>query len=75
MKFDGYDWALILLAFCGLAIPAGALNYNSQQQRVTFQHTYNKNLECRQALKGQTMARVNDICGPVPQIKDFTGGK
>ena len=74
MKFDGYDWALILLAFCGLAILAGTLNYNSQQQRVTFQHTYNKNLECRQALKGQTMARVNDICGPVPQIKDFTGG-
>jgi hypothetical protein len=32
-------------------------------------------LECRQELKGQTMARVNDICGPVPQIKDFTGGK
>ena len=46
----------------------------SQKKRVLFQHTYNKNLECRQALKGEIMTRVNEICGPVPQIKDFTGG-
>jgi len=74
MKFDGYDWALVLLVFCGLAILGGTLNYNAQQQRVTFQHTYNKNLECRQALKGEMMAKVETVCGPVPQIKDFTGG-
>lgn len=74
MKFDGYYWAAVLVTLGGLAILAGGLNYDTQQKRVTFQQTYNKNLECRQVLKGQTMARVNDICGPVPQIKDFTGG-
>ena len=68
------EWFLVLIIPVGVIFAAGVLTYNAQQQRVTFQHTYNKNLECRQALKGQTMARVNDICGPVPQIKDFTGG-
>ena len=72
MKFD---WFVILTIPVCVIVAAGVLTYDAQQQRVTFQQTYNKNLECRQALKGQTMARVNDICGPVPQIKDFTGGK
>lgn len=55
-------------------VTAGVLTYYAQQQRVTFQHTYNKNLECRQALKEEIIKRVNEICGPVPQIKDFVGG-
>ena len=71
MKFDP-DW--IFLTIPVFIIVAGVLTYDAQQQRITFQQTYNKNLECRQSLKGQTMARVNEICGPVPQIKDFTGG-
>ena len=70
MKFDGFNFG-VLVFFCGLAILAGTLTYDAQQQRVTFQQTYNKNLECRQALKGQTMARVNEICGEVPVIGDF----
>ena len=73
MKF-GPDWMFLTNPVC-VIVAAGVLTYDAQQQRVTFQQTYNKNLECRQELKGQTMARVNDICGPVPQIKDFTGGK
>lgn len=73
MKFEGFDWAIFSLFF-GIIVAGGIITYDAQQQRVLFQQTYNKNLECRQALKGQTVARVNDICGPVPQIKDFTGG-
>lgn len=68
------DWFMVLIIPVFVIGAAGTLTYNFQQERVTFQHAYNKNLECRQVLKGQTMARVNDICGPVPQIKDFTGG-
>jgi hypothetical protein len=70
MKFDGFNFG-VLVFFCGLAILAGTLTYDAQQQRVTFQQTYNKNLECRQELKGQTMVRVNEICGNVPVIGDF----
>jgi hypothetical protein len=43
----------------------------TNQQRALFQQTYNKNLECRQTLKDQTMGRVNEICGAVPVIGDF----
>jgi len=28
-------------------------------------------LECRQALKDQTVGRITDICGTVPVIGDF----
>ena len=71
MKFDP-NWILLTVPVC-LIVAAGVLTYDAQQQRVTFQHTYNKNLECRQALKGEMIKRVNEICGPVPQIKDFVG--
>jgi len=70
MKFEGFDWAIFSLFF-GIIVAGSIITYDAQQQRVTFQQTYNKNLECRQELKTQTMARVNDICGPVPVIGDF----
>ena len=73
MKFDEITWAV--LSFFFIIIVAGAIiTYDAQQQRLLFQQTYNKNLECRQSLKDQTVVRVNEICGTVPQIKDFTGG-
>ena len=72
MTFDLYLIFLAIL-FC-VTLAAVALSDVAQQKRVLFQHTYNKNLECRQALKGEIIKKVNEICGPVPQIKDFTGG-
>lgn len=70
MKFEGIDWAI--LSFFFIIIVAGAIiTYDAQQQRVLFQQTYNKNLECRQALKDQTVGRVNEICGDVPAIGAF----
>ena len=74
MKFDTFDWIFLTIPIF-IIVAAAVITYDDQQERITFQQTYNKNLECRQSLKGQTMARVNEICGPVPQIKDFTGGK
>ena len=72
-NFDGIDWAVLSVFF--IMIVAGAIiTYDAQQQRTLFQQTYNKNLECRQALKDQTVGRVSEICGTVPQIKDFVGG-
>jgi hypothetical protein len=71
MKIDEFDWFMIL-GIPILIIVAGAIiTYDAQQQRVLFQQTYNKNLECRQALKDQTVGRVNEICGDVPVIGDF----
>jgi hypothetical protein len=69
MKFDP-DWMFLTIPVC-VIVAAGVLTYDAQQQRVTFQQTYNKNLECRQALKDQTVGRVNEICGDVPAIGAF----
>ena len=55
-----------------VVIVAGAIiTYDSQQQRALFQQTYNKNLECRQALKDKSVSIANEICGAVPVIGDF----
>jgi hypothetical protein len=54
-----------------IIVAAGVLTYDAQQQRITFQQTYNKNLECRQSLKVQTSGRINEICGPIPVVGDF----
>ena len=69
-NFEGIDWAILSVFF--VVLVAGAIiTYDAQQQRVLFQQTYNKNLECRQALKDQTVGRVNEICGDVPAIGAF----
>ena len=70
MKFEGFDWAIFSLFF-GIIVAGAIITYDAQQQRVLFQQTYNKNLECRQELKDQTVGRVNEICGDVPVIGDF----
>jgi hypothetical protein len=71
MKLDGFDWFMILIIPILVILIGGIITYGEQQQRVLFQQTYNKNLECRQALKDQTVGRVNEICGEVPVIGDF----
>ncbi len=69
-NFEGIDWAVLFVFFIAI-VAAGVITYDAQQQRVLFQQTYNKNLECRQALKDQTVGRITDICGTVPVIGDF----
>ena len=71
MKIDEFDWFMILGIPILIIVAGSIITYDAQQQRVLFQQTYNKNLECRQALKDQTVVRVNEICGEVPVIGDF----
>ena len=69
-NFDEVTLAIFAFFFV-IIVAAGAITYDTQQQRALFQQTYNKNLECRQALKDQTVGRITDICGTVPVIGDF----
>ena len=71
MKLDGFDWFMILIIPIIVILIGGIITYGEQQERVLFQETYNRNLECRQALKNQLEARINQICGEVPVIGDF----
>ena len=69
-NFEEIDW-LFLFVFSIIIVAAGVITYDAQQQRALFQQTYNKNLECRQALKNNTKSFVNEICGEIPQIQEF----
>jgi cell division protein FtsL len=69
-NFDELDW-IVLSVFFIIIVAATSITYSEQQQRALFQQTYNKNLECRQALKDQTVGRITDICGTVPVVGDF----
>ena len=69
-NFEEIDWALLSFFFIVIVI-CGAVSYEDQQQRALFQQTYNKNLECRQALKDKSVSIANEICGEIPKIGDF----
>jgi hypothetical protein len=69
-NFDEVTLAIFAFFFI-VIVASGVITYDAQQQRVLFQQTYNKNLECRQALKDQRVERVNEICGAVPVIGDY----
>jgi hypothetical protein len=69
-NFEGIDWAILSVFFI-IIVAATSITYSEQQQRALFQQTYNKNLECRQALKNNTKSFVNEICGPIPVVGDF----
>ena len=69
-NFDELDW-IVLSVFFIIIVAATSITYSEQQQRALFQQTYNKNLECRQALKNNTKSFVNEICGEIPKIQEF----
>ena len=71
MKLDGFDWFMILIIPIIVILIGGIITYGEQQQRVLFQQTYNKNLECRQAFKDKSVSIANEICGEIPVIGDF----
>jgi hypothetical protein len=69
-NFNEVDWAVLSVFFI-ILVAGSIITYDAQQQRTLFQQTYNKNLECRQALKNNTKSFVNEICGEIPKIGDF----
>ena len=71
MKLDEFDWFAILIIPISLIVIGGALTYSEQQQRALFQQTYDKNMECRQSIKDQSVEKIADICGPIPVVGDY----
>jgi hypothetical protein len=70
MKFDEIDWALFSVFFIMIVL-VGGVSYDSQQQRALFQQTYNKNMECRQILKGRPPQYIENVCGAIPVVGDY----
>lgn len=52
------------LSLFGVAI---ALSYwDAHEARVMQFNAYQKNLECRVAMKNDRLDRIADVCGPIP---------
>jgi hypothetical protein len=47
------------------------LVYESNQKSMAYQQAYNKNMECRQTMKGNTYEYIDRVCGKVPEYRDF----
>jgi hypothetical protein len=62
---------VVLSVFFIVIVLGGALTYSEQQQRALFQQTYDKNMECRQSIKDQSVEKIADICGPIPVVGDY----
>jgi hypothetical protein len=61
------------LAVCvGLPLSlVSVLVYESNQKSMAYQQAYNKNMECRQTMKGNTYEYIDRVCGKVPEYMDF----
>lgn len=70
------DEAIVFISLFGgfaiLLITVFGFDYlNSQNQRNLFQETYAKSMECRIAYKNREQPYIDNVCGTVPDIKDF----
>ena len=52
-------------------ILVSVLVYESNQKSMAYQQAYNKNMECRQTMKGNTYEYIDRVCGKVPEYRDF----
>ena len=48
------------------------MNYwDAEQVRVMYSNAYQKNLDCRTSMKSSTASSIADVCGNIPQFKDY----
>lgn len=63
-------WAIVLVLTPTLVIMI-FLSVTAHQSNTAYQRALVTVLECRTSLSTQDSAKRLDICGPVPQRKDF----
>jgi flagellar biosynthesis/type III secretory pathway M-ring protein FliF/YscJ len=44
---------------------------NEAEKQSLYQKTYDKSMECRIAYKDREKLNIDNVCGKVPDIKDF----
>ena len=60
---------LFTLTFFILLI--SSLCWNDNQIRLMYQQVYQKSMECRIAYKDREQPYIDNVCGVVPDIKNF----
>ena len=71
MNFSEENFTFLVICF-GLPLLAfGAISLDGYQKNMVYQQAYDKNMECRQTMKGNTYEYIDRVCGKVPEYRDF----
>ena len=70
---EGAFFAILFICFTILAAGSISLDYwNTNQVRVTYQTSYQKNMECRISTnKNGFTSSVDKVCGKIPVFEDY----
>jgi hypothetical protein len=49
----------------------GGIGLFGLKQNQVFQEAYAKNMECRMMMKGDSPSYADNICGKIPEYKEF----
>ena len=69
---DVIVFSVLIVAIMFLFGGVIGMNYwDAEQVRVMYSNTYQKNLDCRTSMKSSTASRIAEVCGHIPQFKDY----
>ena len=69
---EGAFFAIVFICFTTLAGGSILLDYwNTNQIRVTYQTSYQKNMECRISTNKNGATSVDRVCGKIPVFEDY----
>jgi hypothetical protein len=61
----------IMVGFALILATISGMFYTDMRKQSLYKQTYNKAMECRIAYKDREQPYVDNVCGKVPNIKDF----
>ena len=69
---EGAFFAICVVALTIICAVHLSLEYwSSNQVRVTYQTSYQKNMECRISTNKNGATSVDRVCGKIPQFEDY----
>ena len=69
---EGAFFAICVVALTIICAGSISLEYwSSNQVRMTYQTSYQKNMECRISTNKNGATSVDRVCGKIPQFEDY----
>ena len=69
---EGAFFAVLFICFTILALSSFSLDYwSANQVRMTYQTSYQKNMECRISTNKNGATSVDRVCGEIPVFEDY----
>ena len=69
---EGAFFAICVVALTIICAGSISLDYwNANQVRMTYQTSYQKNMECRISTNKNGATSVDRVCGNIPKLEDY----